>query len=188
MYKPMPARESLTRPLVCAAVLTAVFSSGGAADERVIYKTRWQFNTKRGAILLMYRPRLIRVPDGFFAEKFNPAILKRKVVVEQVYNCPGFYMYLSNKGGHCPILRSLHCSVPDDGQMLTCTYLPLASEQVSVTLGKGTFPVTGASTEQVLTVGWSTDGSIGVYQHAFREDAVYTPLIRLKPLGRRLWR
>jgi hypothetical protein len=46
----------------------------------------------------MHRPQLICVPDGFFDEKkFDLPLLKRKVVVEQVYNCPGFYMYLSNK-------------------------------------------------------------------------------------------
>ena len=65
----------------------------------------------------MHRPRLICVPDGFFDEKFKLPLLKRKVVVEQVYNCPGFYMYLSNKGGHRPLLRVLllGCSVPEDG-------------------------------------------------------------------------
>ncbi|KAI9438426.1 hypothetical protein BJY52DRAFT_1129605, partial [Lactarius psammicola] len=128
-----------------------VGGSDSPADEGVIYKTRWQFNSKRGAILLMHRPRLICVPDGFFYEKFDLPILKRKVVVKQVYNCPGFYMYLSNE----------------------------ASEQVSVTLRTNAFPFTGASTEQGLTVGWSADGSTGVSQHAFRQDAVYTPLFHL---------
>ena len=82
-----------------------------ADDQGVALKSRWQFNNKRGAILLMHRPRLICVPDGFFDEKFDLPLLKRKVVVEQVYNCPGFYMYLSNKGGHH---RMLLCPVPYD--------------------------------------------------------------------------
>src|ERR1700677_780654 len=68
-----------------------------ADDQGVSLRSRWQFNSKRGAILLMHRPRLICVPDGFFDEKFDLPLLKRKVVVEQVYNCPGFYMSLSNK-------------------------------------------------------------------------------------------
>lgn len=54
----------------------------------------------------MHKPRLICVPDGFFDEKFDLPLLKRKVVVEQVYNCPGFYMYLSNK---CQYFSALRC-------------------------------------------------------------------------------
>jgi hypothetical protein len=138
-------------------------ATDAADDQGVVLKSRWQFNTKRGAILLMHRPRLICVPDGFFDEKFDLPLLKRKVVVEQVYNCPGFYMYLSNK----------------------------ANEQVSVSLRANTFPNTATpsgSTESALAVGWKADGSTGVCQQAFREDAVYTPLFRLKSLGRRHWR
>ncbi|KAH9013125.1 hypothetical protein EDB84DRAFT_1533549, partial [Lactarius hengduanensis] len=131
----------------------------GAAQQRwpgVVLKSRWQFNTKRGAILLMHKPRLLCVPDGF--EKFDLPILKRKVVVKQVHNCRGFYMYLSNK----------------------------ASEQISVSLRANTLP--GVDGEQALFVGWSADGSSGVCQQEFREDAVYTPMFRLKSLGRRHWR
>ncbi|KAI9434885.1 hypothetical protein H4582DRAFT_2080554 [Lactarius indigo] len=133
-------------------------SATAADDQGVALKSRWQFNTKRGAILLMHRPRLLCVPDGFFDEKFDLPILKRKVVVEQVYNCPGYYMYLSNK----------------------------ASEQISVSLRANSLP--GVDGEQALTVGWSADGSSGVCQQGFREDAVYTPLFCLKSLGRRHWR
>jgi hypothetical protein len=56
----MSARESPTRPIVCAADLTAVLSDTPAA----VFKSRWQFNNKRGAILLMHRPRLFCVPEG----------------------------------------------------------------------------------------------------------------------------
>ncbi|KAF8266435.1 hypothetical protein EI94DRAFT_1733213 [Lactarius quietus] len=133
-----------------------------ADDQGVSLRSRWQFNNKRGAILLMHRPRLICVPDGFFDEKFDLPLLKRKVVVEQVYNCPGFYMYLSNK----------------------------TSEQVTVSLRSNTLqPVApGGSTDLALSVGWSANGSTGVCQQAYREDAEYTPLFRLKSLGRRHWR
>jgi hypothetical protein len=137
-------------------------AGSAAEDQGVSLRSRWQFNTKRGAILLMHKPRLVCVPDGFFDEKFDLPLLKRKVVVEQVYNCPGFYMYLSNK----------------------------SSEQVSVSLRSNTLqPVApGASIESGLSVGWSANGSTGVCQQAYRADAVYTPLFRLKSLGRRHWR
>ncbi len=32
----------------------------------VIFKCRWQFNNKRGAILVMYKPKLTQVPEEFF--------------------------------------------------------------------------------------------------------------------------
>ena len=66
----------------------------------------------------------------------------------------------------------------------------LASEQVSVSLRSNTLqPVApGASTDSGLSVGWSANGSTGVCQQAYRADAVYTPLFRLKSLGRRHWR
>jgi hypothetical protein len=142
--------------------IQASAGSTTADDQGVSLRSRWQFNSKRGAILLMHRPRLICVPDGFFDEKFDLPLLKRKVVVEQVYNCPGFYMYLSNK----------------------------SSEQVSVSLRSNTLMpvVPGASTDSGLSIGWSANGSTGVCQQAYRADAVYTPLFRLKSLGRRHWR
>ena len=70
----------------------------------LVFRTHWQFNSRRGAVLLMYQPQLISVPDALFNEIRNVPILKNKSVVYQVFNCPGFYMYLSNKGAQ---LRSL---------------------------------------------------------------------------------
>ncbi|KAH9033017.1 hypothetical protein EDB85DRAFT_1890454 [Lactarius pseudohatsudake] len=104
----------------------------------------------------MHKSCLLCVLDRF--EKFDLPILKRKVVVKQVHNCRGFYMYLSNK----------------------------ASKQISVSLRANTLP--GVDGEQALFVGWLADGSSGVCQQGFREDAVYTPMFRLKSLGRRHWR
>jgi hypothetical protein len=67
MYKPMSARESPIRSLLCAAYLTAVLSSTNADDRPIVLKSRWEFNSKRGAVLLMYRPRLICLPAPFLS-------------------------------------------------------------------------------------------------------------------------
>ena len=48
-------------------------------------------------MLLMHKPRLTRVPDAFFKASLHIPVLKTKFVVYQVWNCPGFYMYLSNR-------------------------------------------------------------------------------------------
>src|ERR1700677_4987910 len=73
---------------------------------------------------------------------------------------------------------------------IECSPCPLASEQVSVSLRSNTLMpvVPGASTDSGLSIGWSANGSTGVCQQAYRADAVYTPLFRLKSLGRRHWR
>jgi hypothetical protein len=128
------------------ANLTAMLSSFIAGGQPVALKSRWQFNNEHSTILLMHRPHLLCVPNGFFDEKVDLPILKRKVVVEQVYNCPGFFMYLSNKGGLCPILHMLHSF--DDGLNAYLYIRPLASEQVSVSLCSDTG--TNASSGQTL--------------------------------------
>src|SRR6266702_1486222 len=80
------------------AILNRTFSRKFLGIQGRVVRSRWHFNSKRGAVLVMYQPRLISVPDAFFQETHNVPILKNKSVVYQVFNCPGFYMYLSNKG------------------------------------------------------------------------------------------
>lgn len=65
----------------------------------------WEFNSKRGAILLMHKAQLTRVPDAFFttASLHIPA-LKNMYVVYEVWNCPGYYMYLSNRCAYSHLL------------------------------------------------------------------------------------
>jgi hypothetical protein len=123
-------------------------------------------------------------PRGFFDEKFDLPILKSKVVVEQLYICPGFYMYLSHKGGFCPILRVPYSF--DDGLHTYLYTRPLASEQVSVSLRSGT-SASACTNETLASTGWSVDGATGICQQAYQEGAVYTPLFRLRSLGRRHW-
>jgi len=62
-----------------------------------MFKSRRQFNDKRGAILLMHKPRMTHVPNEFFLASPRLPIPNGKFVVSQVWNCPGFYMYLSNR-------------------------------------------------------------------------------------------
>ncbi len=77
-------------------------SRDDATDQDAVFKSQWQFNAKRGAVLLMHKPRLTRLPDAFFKapQTLKLSILKGKFVVYQVWNCPGFYMYLSNRSGY----------------------------------------------------------------------------------------
>jgi hypothetical protein len=138
-----------------------VGASTTADDRPIVLKSRWQFNSKGGAVLLMYRLRLFRVPKGFFDE-FDLPILKRKVVVTQVYECPGFYMHLSNQASG-PVTVSLRSATS-------------ASSLPDPTLAR---------------IGWSVEGlgATGVIQYAYRPGAVYSPLFGLKSYARRsVWR
>ena len=75
--------------------------------EGILFESQWQFNSNQGAVLLMYKPRITRVPGGFFSESARVPILKNKRVVYQVWDCPGYFMYLSGKGEYLRL--SLFC-------------------------------------------------------------------------------
>ncbi|KAH9007496.1 hypothetical protein EDB84DRAFT_1553914, partial [Lactarius hengduanensis] len=104
---------------------------------------RWQFNTKRGAILLMHKPRYSVSRTG---------VLSSSWMIQR---------------------------------MLTYIYLP-ASQRADLSFLSATRP--GVDGEQALFVGWSADGSSGVCQQEFREDAVTLRCLSFKSLGRRHWR
>jgi len=131
-------------------------------DTDILPKIRWQFNDKRGAVLLMHRPRMTHVPDEFFDASLHLPILKGKQVVYHVWNCPGFYLYLSNR----------------------------SSEQVTVSLRARASPLAdpGANPAPSATYQWFAEGSTGVRQYAYRPDAVYTPLFCLKSIRKPLLR
>jgi hypothetical protein len=128
----------------------------------------------------MHRPRMVHVPDEFFPAALHLSILKGKCVVSQVWNCPGFYMYLSNRCGYSQPLAS-----PDE-QMLFL----LASEQVTVDLRANfTHPAApGINLNSSVSFGWSAEGCNGVRQFAYQPDAVYTPLFCLRSIKRSMFR
>ncbi|KAI0304507.1 hypothetical protein B0F90DRAFT_1625955 [Multifurca ochricompacta] len=139
----------------------ADLSANIAGFQGVAFRSQWKFNKKRGAILWLHKPRLICVPDTFFPNSLQIPLLKGKSVVYQIFICPGFYMYLSNK----------------------------SSEQVTVSLRANIPPaIPGVSINPALSLGWSAEGCSGVRQHAYRSDPVYTPLFCLKSIQRPLLR
>ncbi|KAH9042230.1 hypothetical protein EDB85DRAFT_1239832 [Lactarius pseudohatsudake] len=117
--------------------------------------SRWKFNAKRGAILLMFRPRLICVPDPFLNEALKIPALKGKALADRVYECPCFYMYLSNKTRET-VTISLRATVPSG--------------------------VPGVAFTPAVNVGWLADGCTGVRQQAYRPGAIYTPLFCLRSI------
>ena len=130
--------------------------------------------------MVMHKPQSISVPSGFFDEvlKLRLAALKGKSVVYQVYKCPGFFMYLSDKG------RFSHALVrPKD---LSAALL-VASEEVTISLRANITPP-AAGTRSSVTSSWHHVGTTGLHQQAYRANAFYTPLYCLKSIQRPLLR
>ncbi|KAI0247148.1 hypothetical protein BJV78DRAFT_1248194 [Lactifluus subvellereus] len=129
----------------------------------LVFKSQFQFNAKRGAIMVMHRALSAYVPRGFFDEvlKLRLPALKGKSVVYQVYTCPGFFMYLSDK----------------------------ASEQVTISLRVNvTPPAAGTNNLPSATYSWHPEGTTGIHQQAYRPNAFFTPLYCLRDVRRPLLR
>lgn len=80
------------------------FSLGSNVAEgidKAKYKGDWQFlQGKRGAMLVMYKPRLEHFPKGkVFEAIYKVPELKDKYVVPSVYKCRAYVTYLSEKAG-----------------------------------------------------------------------------------------
>jgi len=131
----------------------AGFGANIFGTQGLVFRSHWQFNSKRGAVLLMYQPRLICVPDPLFSEIRSIPVLKNKAVVYQVFKCPGFYMYLSNK----------------------------VNEQVAVGL-RANLPPQVADPNPALGAGWMAHGTIGIGQQGYQSGAIYTPLFSMRSL------
>jgi len=120
----------------------------------LVFTRQWQFNAKRGAVMAMHSPRLSTVPKGFFDEAFKrrfPA-LKGKSVIYEVYNSPGFFMYLSNK----------------------------TSEQVTISLHANlNRPTPGVNMPPPAPFIWSSQGTPGICHSVYRASGSYTPLFAL---------
>ncbi|KAI0283242.1 hypothetical protein BC826DRAFT_1110231 [Russula brevipes] len=130
------------------------------AVKDLIFQSWWQFNKKRGAVLLMHRPRRTYIPDEFFEVSRGVRILKGKFVVTETWDCPGYFWYLSSK----------------------------MNEQMTVGLheGKITVPARdlsgGDGGRSCLTAHspWFYQGAIGYFKYSYLANGLYTPLLSLK--------
>lgn len=66
----------------------------------------------------------------------------------------------------------------------------LANEQLTVSLHKNVPAPADSSTDTTppVTFNWSAEGSTGVRQYAYRHEAVYTPLLRMRSIRKPLLR
>ncbi|KAH9977251.1 hypothetical protein BGW80DRAFT_842263 [Lactifluus volemus] len=127
----------------------------------LVFTHQWQFNARRGAVVVMHSPRPSIVPKGFFKEALKrrfPA-LEGKSVIYKVYKSPGFFMYLSNK----------------------------TSEQVTISLHANlNRPTPGVNRPPQAPFIWSSQGTSGTCHSVYRASGSYTPLFALKSARRHL--
>jgi len=67
----------------------------------IVYKRQWKFTEDRTGFLVLYRSRMISIPDSFLDMALrddNPIPdIRTKNVVTNLWMCPAFAMYMSNK-------------------------------------------------------------------------------------------
>ncbi|KAH8105759.1 hypothetical protein DFH11DRAFT_1277388 [Phellopilus nigrolimitatus] len=122
-------------------------------------KGQWQFNQSRGAFLIMHMPRITRVPDEFLAESLARGLLKGKTLVTHVYSCPAYALYLSNK----------------------------TNETVKITLGADipSIVAPGVSPGAEIGTKWVDDGTAGLLQKGYNDEAVFVPLYSIRKIRKR---
>ena len=66
----------------------------GLADASI--KGRWEFGSKRGALLIMAKPRSSYIPQTLLRLLIDIPALKDKSIVTEVISCPAYSLYLSS--------------------------------------------------------------------------------------------
>lgn len=69
----------------------------------ILYKCQWKFRDTRAAFLVLHRAARISIPSSFLdmtLKADNPVPdIRTKNVITNVWLCPSFAMYMSNKCG-----------------------------------------------------------------------------------------
>lgn len=60
-------------------------------------KGEWEFGNKRGALLMMYRPRISSMSNQLIQALSKTTELKEKSLVTETFCCPAYSMYLSTQ-------------------------------------------------------------------------------------------
>lgn len=151
-------------------------SSGFAGLATASISGQWQFEQgRRDALLIMHCPRIRFIPPNAILEKlYDVPKLRGKWLVTNVYVCPAFSMYLSNKCKPWPCVR-MSC---DNTRWFT------AGERVSLALtGQVPLPAAlGVSAGAEGSLGWWSDTQADLLRKACDKagNYCYTPLYSLK--------
>lgn len=123
---------------------------------------QWRFGRTRGALLLMYKFRITRVPPELLETLRSSGWANGKHIVTHVYKCPAYALYLSDRSNET-VSISLRVDAPS-------MVVP------GMTVGAG------------ITAAWSASGVTGTFQKATNAEHVFVPLYQLKEVGTRAGR
>jgi hypothetical protein len=140
----------------------------------IVYKRQWKFTEDRTGFLVLYRSRMISIPDSFLDMALrddNPIPdIRTKNVVTNLWMCPAFAMYMSNKCGFSFISDKV-------STVLIITRV-VANEHVKIALRA---PDAGSGQE----TGWYAEGNVGLYQFGSLANGNYLPLFQLQKIRKR---
>jgi hypothetical protein len=161
-HPPEVAAPENTLIVSSAGVKRREFTTGaevviaGLADASI--KGRWEFGSKRGALLIMAKPRSSYIPNAFVKLLIDIPALKDKSLVTEVVSCHAY---------------SLHLSGADQ-------------DIIDVAL-VGAAPISpGATVGAEIGTSWWTQNTSGLFRDACDRSGscIYTPLYNLKRLRR----
>ncbi|OCB86598.1 hypothetical protein A7U60_g6276 [Sanghuangporus baumii] len=135
---------------------------------------QWQFGRTRGALLVLYKPRITRLPDELLEKLKETEWGQGKQIVTEAHSCPGFVLYLSDKS---------KCSYDPSKQ--SCTHLEFTDKEMVTISLRADVPVNaGVTAGAGIKVGWVASGATGNYIEAYTNEPVYVPLYQIKEIGK----
>ncbi|EJC99695.1 uncharacterized protein FOMMEDRAFT_142664 [Fomitiporia mediterranea MF3/22] len=159
--------------------LKAQFNPDIFGDSKPLVGGQWHFSNRRGAILLMHRTKLTRVPEELLEEIKESEWVKGKYIVTHVHTCPAYAMYLSDKSICVP-------SVSEFSNLIMYFY----TVQGSVSIGLCSDPFSPGDAGSDKSGGekplkWITEGLSGFYQSASSDESNFVPLFQIKVVQKR---
>lgn len=101
---PLSLPDPLPFPIHISNATSGIHSEITGLAEASI-KGQWEFGKKRGALLIMARPRSRRIPPHVVLKQLvKIPSLEDKVLVTEVLSCPAYSLYLSG-ASKCPSSR-----------------------------------------------------------------------------------
>lgn len=116
MRKPVDNDEDLPK---CIIIISLRSATGSGAS---IFKGTWKFpSNKRGALMVLFAPRQIRISKVALDKLLEDRLLEGKYLVTSVFATPAYLMYLSSK-----------CKCDFNSSLSSFTWIPLQLEMPSL--------------------------------------------------------
>lgn len=135
------------------------------------FKGQWKFDKSRGALLVMDQPETTVIADQLLTALIGIKKLRGRYLVTEVFSCPDYVLYLSNKSQPHHRCRSLVLTNSRQGNETIGI-----SPQADAVLPSAVSP--GSQFDSV----WICEGGTGLFQKAYHEEPCFTPLYQVKTI------